>query len=131
MIDEGVAREVTSRVQKLRKKLKLVLLAILVVLAILAILAIPAAHIPAIFAHVRSDLHPFSFIICLPGLVQVPTDSLIAMFHVVKDDASTNITNVLTAHADTISTALDGHKVAVGEPTAEQQVYMHVLMVHI
>jgi hypothetical protein len=129
MIDEGLAREVTSRVQKLRKKLKLVLLsiiAVLVVLAILSILAIPA-HIPAIFAHV----HPFSFILCLSGLVQVPTDSLIAMFHVVKDDASTNITNVLTAHADTISTALDGHKVAVGEPTAEQQVYMHVLMVHI
>ena len=129
-----MAREVTSRVQKLRKKLKLVLLAILailVVLAFLAILAIPAAHIPAIFAHVRSDLHPFSFILCLPGLVQVPTDSLIAMFYVVKDDSSTNITNVLTAHADTISTALDGHKVAVGEPTAEQQVYMHVLMVHI
>ena len=131
MIDEGVAREVTSRVQKLRKKLKLVLLAILAILVILAILAIPAAQIPAIFSHVRSDLHHFSFILCLSGLVQVPTDSLIAMFHVVKDDASTNITNVLTAHADTISTALDGHKVAVGEPTAEQQVYMHVLMVHI
>ena len=131
MIDEGVAREVTSRVQKLRKKLKLVLLAILAILAMLAILAIPAAHIPAIFAHLRSDLHPFSFILCLSFLVQVPTDALIAMFHVVKDDASTNITNVLTAHADTISTALDGHKVAVGEPTAEQQVYMHVLMAHI